>query len=179
MEPLLHFRRTQRTVGALAECSSPTNACPCTEHLSGDAVSQAAADQSVRRFSRLISRRLRMSVGFGANARFLGLLSALAIFVGVQTSAPFERVDSPSTELVTSLSAPMPALHSVPTSRVAFTSRAPSRLTDGLGVALPADRLREVATTTVSRHALAAVIARPSGSVVSRGYDATAPPALS
>ena len=143
-------------------------------------MSQAADDHSVlRSFSRLMSRCLRTSIHHASGARVLGFLSALAIVVGAQTSAHFERVGSSSTELVTSLSAPMPALHSVPTSRVAFASRAPSRLTDNLGVALPAGGLGEVATTIASHHLLASLIARPSGSVVARGYDATAPPALS
>lgn len=120
-----------------------------------------------------------MSTEFTAGSRILAALSALAIFVGAQASTGFDRVGSSETELIASLSAPMPALHSVSTSRVAFSSRAPSRLPDDPGVALAADRLGEVATTFASHHSVAGAIVRPTGSVVSRGYDATAPPALS
>jgi hypothetical protein len=129
----------------------------------------------MRSFSRLTSRVLCVPAG----SRILAALTALAIFVGVQSPASLERFVSSQTELVSSLSTPMPALHSVPTVRVVVAHRSVTRLPDTVAAALlasPDDGLR---IALVACEVMPDAIKPPCGSVASRGYDATAPPALS
>jgi hypothetical protein len=136
----------------------------------------APNQRRMRIFSRFSLETMRTRAQLISGARVFAML---AILVGAQAVTRLEPSASAETKLVVPLAAPMPALHSVVVSRVAFSSRAPSRLPDDIGVALAADGFDGVATALAS-HALPAVaIERPSGSVVARGYDATAPPALS
>ena len=143
-------------------------------------MSKAADNHRVMRsFSRLMSRCLRVPASLPASSRILAALTALAIFVGVQSPASLERFVSPQTELVSSPSAPMPALHSVPTVRVVVAHRSANRLPDTVAAALlasPDDGLR---VALVACELMPDAIKPPCGSVASRGYDATAPPALS
>ena len=145
-----------------------------------DDVKKVADDQRlVRSASRWMSRCLRSSARLTAGSRILAALSALAIFIGAQSPARFERLGSPATELVAALSAPTPALHSVPTVRVVAAPRSVSRLPDTVAAALlasPDDGLRVALVACDVTHD---AIEPPCGSVASRGYDATAPPALS
>lgn len=129
--------------------------------------------------SRFVSRCLRRRAGGLAGSRVLAALTAAAILVGVQTAARFERADTAETVLVTSLAAPIPALHSVPSYRITSAPRTASRLPDHIAAALPARAHDGLRRSFTLRASTTGAIEQPVASIVSRGYDATAPPALS
>ena len=106
------------------------------------------------------------------------VLAVLAILWGALGTARLERADAGDARLVASLSAPMPALHSVASARVAFSSRAHSRVPD-IGPALPASEEERPALAVASRATARRPVEKPCASIASRGYDATAPPAVS
>jgi len=126
--------------------------------------------------SRFMVQYLRTRAGSITGARVLAML---AIVVGAHAVSPNERVGSAEAIVVTSLSAPMPVLHSVSSDRVAFSARSPSRQTDHVGNALPTTAYDELPLSLASRGVSSGASDRPRRSVASRGYDATAPPALS
>jgi len=132
--------------------------------------------------SRSLSRSPRARVGLhGAFVRLLAGVAAAALLFAAQTSDRLQR--GPSVDAFDSASATtLPVLHSVPTHRLLLDSRSlgrsPARSTHRLDAALPAfaqaTHVREAA-----HHVVAVAPSLASASIAGRGYDATAPPALS
>ena len=132
--------------------------------------------------SRSLSRSPRARVGLhGAFVRLLAGVAAAALLFAAQTSDRLQR--GPSVDAFDSASATtLPVLHSVPPHRLALDSRSlgrsPARSTHRLDAALPAfaqaTHVREAA-----HHVVAVAPSLASASIAGRGYDATAPPALS
>lgn len=137
---------------------------------------KAENPKPIRNFSRLTSRSLRVRGGLMGG---LGFFAALAILFGVQAAAGVGRSGLPETTLDTSLSAPMPALHSVSLTRLAVAPRSSSRPSHDVGAALRPDTYDPLTIEFSPRSLPNGAIKQPRRSVVSRGYDATAPPALS
>jgi len=181
MEPGLDFRVFEETSASAHLAAEPVHiAVEGSRTSSGDDVKNAAVDnRRTRRLSRLIGRRLRSSAGLTGGSRLLALLSALAIFAGIQSAVHFERSGASRTELVTPLASPMSALHTAPTVRVVVAARSVSRLPDAVAAALPASPADGLRVALVACDVTLDAMQPPCGSVASRGYDATAPPALS
>jgi hypothetical protein len=120
-------------------------------------------------------------VGSGviAGSRIIAALAAATIVVGAQTTMRFERLDATETTLVASLSAPMPALHAVSVHRAPVAVRSLSRLPAHLDAALPAYGQKELRHSGPPHSVTVGASEQLRASIVSRGYDATAPPALS
>lgn len=133
----------------------------------------------MRSLSRLLSRCLRTRTGLTSGARVLAVLTAAAMLVGVQATAGLARAGSAERDVVAALSAPLSALHSAPSYRVSFGPRSASRSPDHLAAALPACPYHGVRAVPASRSVTSDAIEQPRAPIVTRGYDATAPPVLS
>jgi hypothetical protein len=133
--------------------------------------------------SRLMSRgaRARHRVRV-AGSRVLAGFSAAVILIGSQSAVRIDRQSAAETVRVAPHAAAvpaLPALHSVAPCRVALESHSPSPSRVREGAALPAYAQAGLAARISSDAVTIGAIANHGGSVVSRGYDATAPPALS
>ena len=128
-----------------------------------------------RRLSRSSRTRARLEPGF---ARLITGIAAAALLFAAQTSDRLQRGPSVDAFHSTSPLAPLPLLHSVLSHRLALESRPLARSAHGLDAALPT--LAQAIVVTDTAHHVAAVAPSPaSASIAGRGYDATAPPALS
>ena len=130
----------------------------------------------MRGLSRLMSRSPRVRGGLIGGFRFL---AALAVLFGIQAAANVERSSSLDTTLESSFRAPMPALHSVSLTRLAVAPRASTRAPHDAGAALRPEASVSLTVVRSPRSVTRVATEQSSRSIVSRGYDATAPPALS
>ena len=137
---------------------------------------ESSNPKPVRSVSRLMSRSLRVRGGLFAGVRFL---VGLAVLCGIHAAATVDPSRPLDTALVSSLSAPMAALHSVPLTRLAVAPRLGSRPSDHAGAALRPETSPRLSLVRSTRSVAVVAIEQSSRSIVSRGYDATAPPALS
>ena len=134
--------------------------------------------------SRSLSRSPRTRAGaglHGALARLLAGVSAAALLFAAQTSDRLQR--GPSVDAFDSASpTTLAVLHSVPSHRLALESRSPARSparwTNRFDAALPAFA-RATHVREAAHHVVAVAPSLASASIAGRGYDATAPPALS
>jgi hypothetical protein len=148
--------------------------------LKGDDVSKLPGNHRLMAaLSRIVSRCLRMPTGLTAGTRVVAALAAATIVVSAQTTLRFDRAGTTETSLVESLSAPMPAWHPVSVQRVAVPLRPPSRLPAHVDAALPVDAAVPLRQSFASHAFAIGASTQPGASTVARGYDATAPPALS
>ena len=130
--------------------------------------------------SRSLSRSPRTRAGaglHGALARLRAGVSAAALLFAAQTSDRLQR--GPSVDAFDSASpTTLAVLHSVPSHRLALESRSPARSTNRFDAALPAFA-RATHVREAAHHVVAVAPLLASASIAGRGYDATAPPALS
>ena len=111
-----------------------------------------------------------------ARARFIAGLSALALAFAAHTTGPRHPASGDAFQSA-SPAAALPVVHRAAQGLIS-ESRAPVRSTSGPGVALPTFAAQYL-VSHVSHDVRAAASARPSASAATRGYDSTAPPALS
>jgi hypothetical protein len=131
-------------------------------------VSKTARDRTpMAILSRLTSRWLRAS------------FMMAAILVGIHAATRVELASSSDTISATSTATPIRALHSAPSYGTAFASRSASRLPDRVAAVLPESSGGTLAIAVNARSLTPSGPEQPNSSVVSRGYDATAPPPLS
>src|SRR4051794_20043263 len=113
-----------------------------------------------------------------ALARLIVGIVAAALAFAVAPSGRLQRASWGDALHSVSPLAALPTLHSVPSHRPALESRSPARSASGFNAALPAFAPASGVADAVHRGRLvASAFARAS--IDARGYDATAPPALS
>ena len=129
--------------------------------------------------SRSLSRRARAHASIqNAVARLITGFAATALLFAAQTSGRLHRGPFAGTLHSISPAASLPVLHSVPAHRLALEARSPARSTNGPDAALPAFA-QPTFVRDGAHHVVAVASAHSSASTTRRGYDATAPPALS
>ena len=129
--------------------------------------------------SRLMARGARTRAGVRcACSRVIATVTA-AILFGAQISIHLQH-DATADEVRSfSTAAPFAALHSPPTNRFALEPRSSTRPPSSRDVPSP-EYAQDAFSRTIEHHiAVAAAIGFVGQSAVARGYDATAPPALS
>jgi len=114
-----------------------------------------------------------------ASSRVVAALAAAAILVAMQASNRAEPSASVDAGRAVASAASLVALHSVPTYRLALDLRSSGRWASSVGTPLPARVELELPPTVARRIAISSAIEQRDTSVAARGYDATAPPALS
>jgi hypothetical protein len=133
--------------------------------------------------SRVLSRCTRAWAGVRpAGSRVIAALAAAAILLGANAPLQVEREARTDALRGVSTSSLLVALHSAPLHQLTLASRSglrPSRWSSSTGAALPAPAHRHLPTTVAGGPAPRAAHQRRGASVAARGYDATAPPALS
>lgn len=129
--------------------------------------------------SRLISRDRRTRVGFhGVGSRIVAALVSAAILFAAYASVRAER--DPSALYSAATAASLPALHSAVLRRVPLDARSSTRRSTKapLDTALPA-RAAVSMPVAADQAASGRALESFAATVAVRGYDATAPPALS
>ncbi|HWJ15661.1 MAG TPA: hypothetical protein VNS10_18105 [Gemmatimonadaceae bacterium] len=129
--------------------------------------------------SRSLSRSSRAPASIqNAVARLITGFAATALLLAAQTSGWLHRGPFVDTLHSMSPAATLPVLHSVPAHRLASEPRSPARSTNGPAAGLPAFA-RPTFVRDAAYHVEGVAFAPSSASIAGRGYDATAPPALS
>jgi len=108
----------------------------------------------------------------------IAAIAALTILVAAQSTAGLER-DAAAAYRPCSGAVSFAALHSAPTHRLAVDSRSSMRWPSNSDVPLPGHLLDGRSETIDHRVAIVAEMGHAHESALARGYDATAPPALS
>lgn len=133
--------------------------------------------------SRVLSRCTRAWAGVRpAGSRVVAALAASAILLGANASLQLEREARTDAFRGVSSAGSLVALHSAPLQHLTLASRSgsrPSRWSSSIGAALPAPARGHLPPTVAGRPALRGTHEQSGESVAARGYDATAPPALS
>jgi len=111
-------------------------------------------------------------------ARLITGFAATALLFAAQTADRLHRGPFVDTLHSISPAATLPALHSAPAHRLAPEVRSPARSTNGPGAQLPAFAWQTFGGDA-THHVVGVAFAPASASIAARGYDATAPPALS
>jgi hypothetical protein len=111
--------------------------------------------------------------------RLIAAFAAFALLVAAQGTIRLESDSSAAAIRASSTATGFAALHAAPTHRLALDSRSSTRWPSGADVpVLPHGTIRS-SETIEHRVAIATAIGRANEPSVARGYDATAPPALS
>ena len=130
--------------------------------------------------SRFISRGGSARAGASrASSRLITGLVAAAFVFAAQVAIRFERADSPDALRAISPAASVAALHSAPGHRFTLESHSASRRPTSFAPALPSCSRVVLFETTDCDTAIPRVAEQRIAPAVARGYDATAPPALS
>ena len=134
--------------------------------------------------SRFISRGGSARAGTGAiRPRLVAALAAAAIVFVAQASVRFESASADDALRVVTPAASFAALHSAPSHRLALESHSPShspsRRPASFAPALPSCSRVVVLDGSTCDAAIQRVSEHRITPAVARGYDATAPPALS
>jgi hypothetical protein len=111
--------------------------------------------------------------------RLIAAFAALALLVAAQGAVRVERDASAPAFRAVSAAASFTALHSAPAHRLTLESRSATRWPSSTDVPMPTSGIALASETIVHRVAIATAIGRANAPSVARGYDATAPPALS
>ena len=128
--------------------------------------------------SRLMSRGARTRAGVRvAGSRVVAAFLAAAVLFGAQTSARFESAHTADAVHGAASTLALPALQTVANFRVAIESRSPSPVP--VGAALPPSAYDGLPVAFASRAVTSGAVEQLREAMASRGYDATAPPALS
>jgi hypothetical protein len=130
--------------------------------------------------SRVISRGARArGVARTVGSRVIGALAAAAILFAAQVSSRADRTASTDVVRAVSPAASSLALHTAPAHHLELDLRASARWPSTIGTPLPVFAVAALSETVRRLVSIVAALEHRDTSVVARGYDATAPPALS
>lgn len=114
----------------------------------------------------------------GAGSRIVAALAALAILFGAQAVTRLQHGVSGDAFRSPSPATSFAALHAAPANRAALTSRSSARWPSSIGVPLLV-HLQDASSSRLAHQIAIAPAIGLGESGRARGYDATAPPALS
>jgi hypothetical protein len=111
--------------------------------------------------------------------RVIAAFTALALLVAAQGTIRLQGDSSAGAIRASSTATAFAALHAAPTHRLALDSRSSTRWPSGADVPVLSHGTISSSETIEHSVAIATTIGRANEPSVARGYDATAPPALS